>query len=807
MRSWATLTAMRLWLRELRARPLLVFLILSLAVSLAGGLTALSLHAAVQWRVLPFPDPDRLLSLEIHTAEKRARWWSGPELQALSDTPPPGVEGVGGFTVADYNVLSELGRPPEALLGTLVSADFFRVLGVGVHLGRAPQPHEFFNGGPHVVVLGHALWQRRYGGDPAIVGRTIRLSAPEYLGETNGEYRVIGVLGADTWLFWKRTDLVLPLRAANGALADPDKYMVERVVARAAREAGAGGGDLGAAIAGIVPPSHENPARVVVTPLASALFRDLRPQLLLVLVVACLVLALAVTNMAMALTADALSRRQQDAVRAAFGATALRLARDAGARIALTAGTAGLTSLLVTAWLLDAAVKVLPGGWLARVPGADAAVRLSGPVLVGLMVTLVVLIGSIAAWTYLVMRRLSSGSLVTALQPADVPGRQRWRSVLAATEVALCTATVIVATTLVAQLDRAQATDLGVDTDRTVAAWINASPTVHADPGSRAQYFDRIIDGIERGPGIEAAGAVSLPFHFNWQTIAVRADASTEVAPRQALDRSASPGYATVAGLRVLDGRWFERADEAGAPAAVVVSTALANALWPAQRAVGRTVSLGDGPTAVHAAVIGVVSDTRTAAHAEPSRTVYRPLAQAPVPWIYVTAKTAPGADVSRSLTEAVWAIDPNQSVDGPWSVQSWVEDRNSGLSFIATTAVALAMLAAILAAMGLLGLTLHWVNSARRELGIRRAVGASDSAILSWFTRRWIAVLAPAVVAGVALQVLLLRATVASVEGIRPAQIAEVVSGALVVTFIAGAAALFAVSRALRVDPRELAR
>lgn len=798
---------MRLWLRELRARPLLVILMLSMAVSLGGGLTALSLYAAVQWRVPPFPDPDRLLSLEVHTAAQRARWWSGPELQSLSDAPPPGVDSVAGFTVADYNVLSEPGRPPEALLGTLVSPSFFQVLKVDVSLGRAPEGYEFIDGGPHVVVLGHALWQRRYGGDPSIVGRTIRLSAPEYLGEPDTDYRVIGVLDADTWLFWKRTDLLLPVRAANGALANPDTYLIERVIARTAGDAGSVRVGLGGAIEAMMPSSREPAARVMVTPLATALFRDLRPQLLLVLVVACLVLALAVVNMAIALTADALSRRRQDAVRSALGATALRLACDAAGRIALTAGAAGLASLFVTAWLLDAAVAVLPSGWLARVPGAESAIRVSGPVLVGLTGTLAVLIGSVGAWTYRAMQRISIGSLLTALQPADGPRHQRWRSVLAGIEIALCTAMVIVATSLAAQLGRARGTDLGVDTDRTVAAWINASPTTYADARSRAAYFDRIVDRIERGAGIQAAGAVSLPFHFNWHTIPVRPDAATTVAPFQALDRSASPAYAGVAGLRVLDGRWFERADDAGGRGVVVVSAALAEALWPAQRVVGRTVALGVDAAPILATVIGVVSDTRTSAHAEPSRTLYRPLAQAPPPWIYVTARTAPGADVSRTLTEAVWAIDPNQPVDGPWSVQSWVEGRTSELSFIATTAVALAMLGALLAGMGLLGLTLHWVNSARRELGIRRAVGATDTAILWWFTRRWLAVLAPAVVLGAALHALLLRTTVAAVEGIRLARPAEVVFGALAVTLVAAASAQWGVRRALRVDPRELVR
>lgn len=173
---------MRNWLRDARARPAATaFLVASLAISLAGGLSALALNAAVQWRALPFRDADALVRLELQTTENRGRWWSGPELHAVADAPPPPLEAVAGYTVADYNVLSEAGRPPEAVLGTLVSPKFFDVLGVGVRMGRAPNESDFAPGSPRVVVLGHELWQRRYGADPSVVGRTIRLAAPVYL--------------------------------------------------------------------------------------------------------------------------------------------------------------------------------------------------------------------------------------------------------------------------------------------------------------------------------------------------------------------------------------------------------------------------------------------------------------------------------------------------------------------------------------------------------------------------------------------------------------------------------------------------
>jgi putative ABC transport system permease protein len=794
---------MRLWLRELRSRPLQLFLAVSLGISLAGGMTALSLYAAVRWRALPFAHSERLLSLEVETSAGRTRWWSGPELHVLTEGLP-GVDGVAGFTAADFNVVADKGRPPEALLATLVTADFFRVLAIDVHLGRAPAPDEFLDGGAPVVVLGHALWQRRYGGDPAIVGRTIRLSAPAYLGRPDTDYRVIGVLPADAWLFWQRTDFVLPLRAGKRALADPDAHLIERVIARLDRNAPVSTAAVAGAMERRLLPGRTRD-RVHVLPLARALFRDLTPQLRLVLVVASMVLGLAVLNMVIAVAADRLARRQADAIRLALGATARRLAQDAALRMILTAAAAGLVGVVVATWQLNGIVGVLPSAWLARVPGGGSAFRMTAPVLAGLAATLTLVVGCVGAWTYSTARRLSLNTGLVGFQPPDAPSRHRWRSWLVGSEVALGTATMIIAASLSSQLARARATDFGVDHDRTVAAWINPSTTAYADEHVRARYFEQVIDRVAVAPGVEAVGAVNFPFHFSWQAVPVRPGPDADVAPVQALDRSASPRYASVAGLRVLDGRWFGRADNAGSAPVAVVSAALARALWPTERAVGRTVAIGDQAPLSHATVIGVVSDTRATAHGDPSRTLFRPLAQSPSESIYLTLKAAPGINVWRTVTSAVWAVNPDQPVDGPWSIESWVADRTAGLSFLTATAVVLAVLGAFIASVGLLGLAMHWVSASRREVSIRRALGADDRAIAWWLGRRWLGVLSPAMILGVTLHWPLLTVTATAVEGLRGATSGEIACGVVVVMALSSAAAAWSAIVARRIDPREI--
>lgn len=799
---------MRNWLRDARARPAATaFLVVSLAISLAGGLSALALNAAVQWRTLPFRDADALVRFELQTTGNRGRWWSGPELRAVADAPPPPLEAVAGYTVADYNVLSEAGRQPEALLGTLVSPKFFDVLGVGVRMGRAPNESDFSPGSPRVVVLGHELWQRRYGADPSVVGRTIRLAAPVYLGESDGDYLVVGVLSPDAWLFWKRTDLVLPLRAGNGALADPDRYLVERVIGRVAAGGGIATAGLDSALLSRLLPSKERLSRVAVTNLASSLYRDLRPQLLLVLVVACLVLGLAGTNVMIAMSADVLSRQRETAVRVALGATAGRLAGEIAQRALVTTGASAALSLLLTAWSIDSFVSVIPDGWLARVPGTTSAVRIDGTVLVGLLCAVVAIVIAMAVWSRLSVGRLVVGPLLSSLQPSDVPQRQRWRWALVGAEMALCAATVVVATTLLLQLQGSRAVDLGVASANTAAVWVNASPTKYADAPTRASYFNALVDGVAAVPGVEAVGAVSLPFHFDWDTIAVRADADRNVAPVQALDRPASSTFQDAAGLRLLDGRWLEPSDRMGSESVAVLSQSLAEAMWPGTRAVGRQLALGEDDTRSLATVVGVVGDTRTSPHLPASRTLYRPLTQATPPWIYVVIRTARGADVWRPLTDAIWKVDADQSVDGPWAVDTWIAERTSGLSFLTRATAALAGIGVVLAFTGLFGLTTHWVAASGRELGIRRAVGASHGSIVWWFGRRWLGLLTPAILVGLAMQAVVLRFASASVQGLRPATVEELITGITLVTVLGAAAAAVALRRALRVNPQLLVR
>lgn len=806
--------ALTLWLRRFaQQKGLIGFLLVSLGVSVGAAAVALSLNSAVLWRALPFPDPERLVSLRPRNAEGQARWLSWPEFSALAGIPASPFQSVAGYTAADFGALSEPGLPPEALAGTLASAELFAMLGIEPALGRLPDAASYLPGGERVALISHELWQRRYRGDGGIVGRVINLAGPEYLEGADGGYRVIGVLPERAWLFWKRFDLVLPLRAGQARMNNPNRGLVERVVARlgdgttlpAAR--GVGGSLVARAnSAGATAPV----SAIAIEPLQDALFTDLRPKLITLLSVALVLFLLAAINVVIAVTVQALQRRKETAIRVAIGASGWRVFADAVRDNAITVTAGAMLGAWLAAMLTRVVIDQAPEGWLARVPGQAGAFYFDGRVGVLLVTASVALIALAGAAAYTSVRRLSPWMLIGSAIAGESRRSSRWRSGVVAGEIAVCAAVVITAAVLLLQLRTLGAVDLGVATDRVTAVWLNLSASKYGDQGSRTTYYDRLLADIGRLPRVEAVGGVDLPFQQGWQTARVRRDTPDAIAV-SSLSRAATAGYLAAGGLDILDGRWIEESDREGSTAVAVVSEALARELWPGQRAVGQLMSADSGapsrgPTSL--TVVGVVTDTRRAPHLAPDRTLFRPVAQAAPPWLYLVVRSSwSPPELMAAVGAVVWRIDPDQVIDGPWPMREWVSERTEDIRFVVVLTTILAGLCALLAVAGLYGLTAFWVTHSTQDLGVRRAVGAGDTQILGWFARRWAAVVIPGLLCGLLLQQAASRLLIAAIEGLQPPSWPQIAIGLVLIGACVVAAAAAPLRRALNTDAMALMR
>lgn len=804
--------AIRQWARRFGRQPALtLFLLLSLALALGGGTAALSLANAVLWRELPFDEAAELVDLEPRRDDRTRAWVSKAELDALRAPMPP-FTSMAGYTGADFNARSEPGLPPEPLLGTLVSADFFRVFRIDAALGQLPASDAYTPGGERVVLISHELWQRRYRGAPDIVGRVIRLAGPEYLHDIDGAYRVIGVLSPRVWLFWKRTDLVLPFRADANRGVSPEARVIERVAARLAPAASLDGAR--AVAEARVARARQVGAATPVTSIAmsalqDAYFRDVRPHLVIVAIVAGVVFLLAATNVALSAATQALHRRRETAIRLAVGAGHGRLLLETFHETSVTVVVAGVMGVVIAMWVIGVLVAQVPGGWLSRVPGQAGAVRIDGAVAMCLFggLSIVTLVSS--GVVHLSARRLRPWQLLGSAMSSDSPASRAWRGAMVAGEIAMCTAAVVTATALASQVAGLRGVDLGIDPERAVATWLSLDMSKYREPAARAAYYDTLIAELQQAATVETVGAVDLPFHFDWQSTRVGVEGRPDVSDVSVLARAATPGYLAASGVELLDGRWIAASDRQGSPDVAVVSESLARAIWPDGGAIGQIVRTGTSPeTTAAATVVGIVSDTRHAPHEPPDRTLYRAVAQSPPSWLYFIVRAhATPEQVMATVSAAVWRVDSDQPLEGPWTIEKWIDDRTGEMRFLAVLTTVFATLGAALAAAGLYGLTAFWVAESTRDLGIRRAIGARDAQITVWFASRAVAVVVPGLAAGALMHAGAMRSVVAAIEGLQPTGWAPLLAGLALVAACAAAGALVPFKRALAADAMSLMR
>lgn len=805
--------ALQLWIRQAaRQTALTVFLILSLAIALAGGAFALSLNSAVLWRSLPFENARDLMSIEAKDQDGQRRWLSWSELESITASRIEPFDSVAGFTAADFNALAEPGLPPEPLSATVVSANFFNTFGVHVALGRLPPSDAYGASRDRVVLLTHQFWQRRYRGATDIVGRSIQLSRPDYLGGGDEGYRVVGVLTSDTWLFWKDFDVVLPMQAELSRISDPSRGLFERTVGRTTRGAGISSARSSVAIllerirtAG----SNRPLASLSVSALQDAIFADLRPQLTVVLWLAIIVFSLAGINVVISAIAQAAEQRSGTAIRLAVGASYARLFGDTFYQHGITLCVATALGLVLAQWLVAGVGSQMPDGWLSRIPGQLSALRIDANVLWWLVAALGVTIVFSGGSVHTMTRRLKPWSLLGSANAEDYQQSRTWRATLIGIEIAMCSAVVITSVTLVTQLLTLRSVAMGVDQARTSAIWVNLGSATLADPVSRVAYYDRILQAAQSLAGVESIGGVSLPFNIGWQSVQVRDASSTTTPDITALARSATPAYLLASGIPLVAGRWFTESDRINAPRVAVLSESLARVRWPMQSAIGQQVTAVEADGAASAAtVIGVVADTRHAPHLPPDRILYRPVAQDPPPWLYLIVRARPGVgDATKAVSEAIWRVNPDQPVDGPWPISEWVDDRTAHLRFLTLISIVLGCVSVVLAAAGLYALTSWSVTSSRRSIAVRRAIGASDGQILSWYVSQWARIVVPGLVGGWILQSLWTSALVAAIEGLHAPTPLVVISGTALMAVAAATAAMVPLRRVLAADSSTLLR
>ncbi len=718
----------------------------------------------------------------------------------------------------------EFKGPPrrEAVSAAFVSASFFETLRARPLLGRTFRPDEDEPAAGHVVVLGYALWQRRFAGDPAVVGRKV----------TRGDepFTIVGVMprefdfphGASVWVpvgpeldAVRRRGSMAPVTFRSlGVL-----YVVGRLKDGISRDTAR------TDLAGI---SHRLSladgfstvgwsARLV-SLVDHHLGASTRQALEALAVASGFVLVLACANVAILLLVGASSRRTDLAVRKAMGASTGRLAFHQLAESALVALAGGVVGTLLAGGAVRAVVAFGPSG----VPGLQDVSVDSRALGFALLVTALAAVVVALPPAWLVSRLEVAPILKTGGGRVGPDRRGSYLDrLLVTSEVALSVVLVVGSGLMVRSLGKLLQIDLGFVPDRALSFSVDLAHEKDPPMVESRAFYGALIERLAALPGVEAVGAVYLrPLELgpigsdNWVVVEGQPlDRASVTAHSISVNwEVATPDYFRAAGTRLLAGRGFSEYDTADAPKVVVVSESLARRGWPGQNPVGKRLNtygaaseLKDG-TLVNVewqTVVGVVEDSRYRGIQNPRPDVFLACGQAPASVQYVVVRTArePLALVG-AVREQVKAIDPEAEVRDLTTMVHLVDRALAPWRFSSALLTGFAFAALILTASGLFAVLHNFVSGRTREIAIRMALGAEPRRILSFVLGQGLRVTGLGLALGGALSLVLARSLAALLYGVSERDPWTYLGGAALILLVAALACLLPARRAARVDP-----
>jgi putative ABC transport system permease protein len=697
--------------------------------------------------------------------------------------------------------------PPESVRGVRVSPAFFRMLGVDALAGRTFREADAIAGADRVAVLSHRLWVRRFGADPAVVGRRVLVDARPFV--------VVGVLPDAFQFYQPDLDLWMPL-AEDAGLRDRTNHSVQVFarlapgvsLAQAQRELDAVARQL----------EIEHPdtnagwgARLV--PLyPSREVRDLQPALIALLAASGFVLLIACVNIANLLLGRALARQREIAIRAAIGASRARLVRQMlteSVLLAIGGGAAGV----VVAWFGGRwLTPLLPHAGTNHVMGTFAPIAPALDVRVAAFSIATACLTSVAFGLVPAVHASRPEMLRVAAASPERRAAGKW---LMAAELTLAIVLLVASALLVKSAWRLQHVDPGFRPDHLLTLQLGVSRAKYPGADEARRFYDRLLQRIGQIPGVRGAGAISFrPFLGMAMTTRVDVDGR---APRSATDEVfvgfdvVTPGFVRVLGQRLLRGRDLAPTDTAETLGVAVVNETMARQLWPDTDPIGRQIrpafSRTDVPWAVDSetralTVVGVTADIKEFRLNEPPRPLmYISNRQFPSWLMYVLIRTEAAAEsVAPAVQRELRAVDPDAPASGVQTMERAIDDAMP--RFSVSLLVLFAAIAWLLSTIGVYGVTSHGVAQRTREIGIRLALGASATDMVAMVMRETIGIAVVAAGVGLAGAIGGCRAITGLLYGVAPTDAGALGGAAGVLLSTVLVAALWPARRAARVDP-----
>ncbi len=797
----ALLQDLRYAVRTLRRAPGMAALaVLCMGLGIGAVTTMYSTARAFTLRPLP----------QIRDAGRLLHVWEGPAdaPDRFSEIAPGALRDL--KSLREFSAVAAMhgltlnvtgGDVPERVRGARVSFDFLQAMGRRPALGRDFTAADDAAGAERVALLGFGLWQRRFGGDSALVGRTVQL---------NGEaYRVVGIL-PDDFVFPAAAQLLTPLALTPedwAARRDRDLFALARLAPGVGvRQAEVAVAALGGRLAAAYPAASER--WVMRAEPAESLFgRGPRPFMMVLLASVGFVLLIACANVANLLLARATGRRREIALRVALGASRARIVRQLLTESVLIALAGAVLGVLIALWGLAATelsvpveVRVyIPGFGMLHLDVGALGVAVLAAVGSGLLFGLA---PALAAARTNVQQSLKDGAR------GDIPGggMRRLRGALVVAEVALALVLLVGATLMISTFRQLALTDPGFRTAGVLTLGVTLPAADYPRDSTVTAFYRALEERVAALPGVEAAGATTvLPMSWEEDRTAVEVEGRpprrSEDAPRLGI-RIVSPGYLGVLGVALRRGRGFAPQDNAGAPLVAVLSESAARMLWPGEEPLGKRLKARSGEWTQ---IVGIVSDVRgnVLMADDPRQVLYVPYLQMPARSMIVVARTAGDpAALAPLVQREITALDSRLAAGDVSPMRRVILSALSPQSATAGMLAAAAIVALFMAAAGTYGVMAYSVAQRTQEIGVRVALGASPYAILRLVLGQALTLAGAGVVLGVVGALAMgrgMRAILAGTDASDPVTIGGV---ALLLGAVALVASYVPARRAARVDP-----
>lgn len=806
---------LRFSLRTLRRSPAFsAAAIVVLALGIGANTAIFSVVNAILLRPLPFDEPSRIMQV-WHVPPAK----SFPGMTLFSVSPAnyldwrsqsSSFEQMAAYGFRSFTVGGK--ERPEALQAAPVASDFFPLLRVAPLLGRTFTPDEDRPGEGHVVVLGYNFWRDHFASDRNIVGRNILLDGENY--------SVVAVM-PETFRFPSWAKIWIPLAWTNEtrAVRGNHNYLViarlkKRVEIRQAQA------ELSAISTRLeqLYPEDDKGWGAVILPLREELVGDVRPALLVLLGAVAFVLLIACANVANLVLAKTLARRKEIAIRTALGASRLVLLLQILAETVLLSVSGGALGLFLALFGIRLIGKVLGD----RIP-PFMQITLDVPVL-SFTLLLSVVAGVLAGLIPSV--RFTRADVNEALKQGQSRGSSDARGggtrrLLVISEVALSLVLLIGAGLMIRSLWELRKVQPGFDPHNVLTMRVPLPANRYSSPAGQIHFFQDVLAHIRALPAIDSAAVIdSLPLGEggSHQPFSIEGRPVQQMSDQPEVDvRLISPGYLRAMHIPILRGRDLTDADAAGRPGAALISDSLARRFWPTEDPNGRHITLTFFPGVVRE-IVGIVGDVKLDSLDEtrPVATIYVPLAQLTVPaqqtWrsFGMTLAVRTNADPMNSVsavTKAIHEVGPDLPVVDVMSMTDVIAQSVSPQRFNMLLLASFAALALILAAVGIYSVLSYTVRRRVREIGIRMALGATNTDVIRMVLADGLKPILVGVVLGFGAALALSRLVSSLIFGVRATDPLTFAAVALLLLLVGVLATVIPAYRATRIEPVRILR